>query len=155
MRFGPDVEARVLGQLAEHPDDHLVFPEANYTERGRILISRDNRTVSLHRWLHTRTTGEILDPEVYLLRFCTNDRCLNPRHHTVHHAPRLPEPDPKIHLGPPRPTRGEILAARTHCPHGHEYTPENTYIHTQRDGYRRRACRTCRRNRAAEHRRNP
>jgi hypothetical protein len=31
---------------------------------------------------------------------------------------------------------------KTHCPQGHEYTPENTMIY---DGGRRRACRTCRR----------
>lgn len=32
--------------------------------------------------------------------------------------------------------------AKTHCPHGHEYTPENTIVFPS-DG--RRRCRTCRR----------
>lgn len=32
--------------------------------------------------------------------------------------------------------------AKTHCPHGHEYTPENTIVYPS-DG--RRRCRTCRR----------
>ena len=31
-------------------------------------------------------------------------------------------------------------AAKTHCPHGHEYTPENTY---RRPGTGRRVCREC------------
>ncbi len=31
----------------------------------------------------------------------------------------------------------------THCPAGHEYTPENTYIRTNGNGYRQ--CRACRR----------
>lgn len=31
---------------------------------------------------------------------------------------------------------------KTHCPKGHEYTPENTYFHDPRSG---RSCRTCKR----------
>lgn len=38
-------------------------------------------------------------------------------------------------------TGGQFRAARTHCPQGHEYTPENVY-HTPAGS---RACRTCRR----------
>lgn len=47
------------------------------------------------------------------------------------------------HLANPlngRPDIGEVNAAKTHCPAGHEYTPENTII--DRDG---RRCRVCRR----------
>ena len=32
----------------------------------------------------------------------------------------------------------------THCPQGHEYTPENTYIYTSPKGQDSRSCRTCR-----------
>lgn len=35
--------------------------------------------------------------------------------------------------------------AKTHCPQGHEYTPENTWIDSQRGG---RACRACKRDRS-------
>jgi hypothetical protein len=38
-------------------------------------------------------------------------------------------------------TGGEHQRAKTHCPHGHEYTSENTIVF-QSDG--RRRCRTCR-----------
>jgi hypothetical protein len=34
----------------------------------------------------------------------------------------------------------EINARKTHCPHGHEYTPENTIV---RGGYHGRQCKTC------------
>lgn len=34
---------------------------------------------------------------------------------------------------------GEVQKAKTHCPHGHEYTPENTIV--TRQGWRR--CRAC------------
>jgi hypothetical protein len=39
-----------------------------------------------------------------------------------------------------------IAAARTHCPHGHEYKPENTYL-SKKDGTR--ICRACNRERVA------
>lgn len=32
---------------------------------------------------------------------------------------------------------------RTHCPHGHEITPANTYRYVDRDGYVIRQCKTC------------
>lgn len=36
-------------------------------------------------------------------------------------------------------------ASKTHCPHGHEYTPENTYIRRNRKhGWKGRRCRSCR-----------
>ena len=38
-------------------------------------------------------------------------------------------------------------ARRTHCRHGHEYTPENTYWSNRPDGARWRQCRTCGRER--------
>lgn len=38
----------------------------------------------------------------------------------------------------------------THCPEGHEYTEENTYRFTRKDGRREKHCRQCRRDRAYE-----
>jgi hypothetical protein len=38
--------------------------------------------------------------------------------------------------------RGNPWKGRTHCEHGHEYTPENTYWRTERSGSGRR-CRAC------------
>lgn len=35
------------------------------------------------------------------------------------------------------------MANRTHCPKGHEYTPENTYLYQRKDGGYARFCRTC------------
>jgi len=37
----------------------------------------------------------------------------------------------------------------THCPQGHEYTPENTYIHYKPTGGQMRGCRECRKARTA------
>lgn len=35
--------------------------------------------------------------------------------------------------------------AKTHCPHGHEYSPENTLRHRKANGSYSRDCRTCKR----------
>jgi hypothetical protein len=39
--------------------------------------------------------------------------------------------------------RAEQQRAKTHCPHGHEYTPENTYVINRTGGRTARQCRTC------------
>ena len=38
----------------------------------------------------------------------------------------------------------------THCPQGHEYTPENTYIYAQKKGGSGRGCKICRVERTRE-----
>ena len=42
-----------------------------------------------------------------------------------------------------------VWANKTHCPQGHEYTPDNTYIRASEGGARR--CRECKRIRSREH----
>ena len=41
-------------------------------------------------------------------------------------------------------------AAQTHCKWGHEFTPDNTYVYTYKNGRKTRMCRTCRRKRFLE-----
>lgn len=64
-------------------------------------------------------------------RACMHRRCANPAHlEAVTHVENV--------------SRGRSFMAdyarRTHCPHGHEYTPENTYL--ERNGTHR-VCREC------------
>lgn len=56
---------------------------------------------------------------------CPHRRCVNPIHLEV--------------VTPGENTRRGVPARKTHCIHGHEFTPENTYV---RRGQRR--CQTCR-----------
>lgn len=72
---------------------------------------------------------------------CPHRPCVNPEHlEAVTPWENKRRSNTWAHLG-------EMQAAKTHCPEGHEYTPENTYI-TPSQGSR--VCRTCRR----EHRRS-
>lgn len=38
---------------------------------------------------------------------------------------------------------GKACRAKTHCPQGHEYTPENVYLKTRPDGGMKRNCAVC------------
>lgn len=83
------------------------------------------RLVQAHRWAYEHFVGEI--PEGAVVHHeCENPSCVNPDHlRPVSHRKNLKLAD-------------TWSGNRTHCPHGHEYTPENTY-----EWSGRRVCRTC------------
>lgn len=50
--------------------------------------------------------------------------------------------------------RAHIGSKATHCPKGHEFTPENTQYNVRRDGRKSRRCGECNRLRASQHYKN-
>lgn len=105
----------------------------DYARYGRTLV---------HRYLYEEMVGPI--PTRTLDHFkCDTPLCVNPFH-------VRPATDRENTL------RGDTLAARNlakmHCPEGHPYDEENTYV----DPKGARHCRTCQRqaNRASYHRRH-
>ncbi|MEU1240082.1 HNH endonuclease signature motif containing protein [Micromonospora parva] len=73
---------------------------------------------------------------------CRHRLCVNPAHlEAVTQRDNLLRSQ---HTGPHR------NAAKTHCPRGHEYSPDNTYSRPTAKGYARRECKTCRRERIAQ-----
>lgn len=102
---------------------------------GRLVV--DGWTQSVHRVAYETYVGPI--PEGHEIdHTCKNRRCINPAHleAVTHHVNVL---------------RGDIggwQRRRTHCPKGHAYDTENTYI-TPTGA---RACRACSRKRDIERR---
>ena len=99
---------------------------------GYAQVYRDGRRWMAHRLTYTLWRGEI--PEgMQVCHSCDVRHCLNPDH---------------LWLGTNLQNQLDSIAKRrhanltkTHCPNGHEYTPENTRL---RDGVKRE-CKTCNR----------
>lgn len=93
------------------------------------------KKVVSHRFAYEQLVGEI--PEgLQLDHLCRNRACVNPEH--------LEPVTQQVNI-----LRGFSIATanrlKTHCPHGHLYSAENTYIHPKNNG---RICRACARKRS-------
>lgn len=98
------------------------------------------RNEKAYRFAYELLVGPIPDG-LHLDHLCRNRACVNPAHL---------EPVTNRVNG----LRGESFAAKnarkTHCPRGHEYTPESTRIKMSRHGHPGRECRICHTLRAHE-----
>ena len=68
-----------------------------------------------HRVSYERTHKIILTPDQFLHHNCKNKACINPAHLEI--VSQLTHTDSAIYGN----------KEKTYCPHGHKYTPENTY----------------------------
>lgn len=116
------------------------------------------RLVSAHRWSYAFHVGPVpeglqIDHRCHSVDrtcvggiACTHRACVNPQH--------LEAVSGKTNTAriPPLPAarRGLHQTFKTHCPKGHAYTPENTYVHVRESGGINRVCRACKRDRWAE-----
>lgn len=94
---------------------------------GRFRVGKNK--VAVHRWVYEQTYGPIPD-ELEIDHLCSNRACVKLEHlEVVTHRVNV--------------LRGNGLTAKmaraTHCPHGHTFSPENTYVIKNY-----RVCRTCR-----------
>jgi hypothetical protein len=102
--------------------------QANASPNGYGRFYRDGRQHGAHRVAYELNVGPI--PEGLTIdHLCKNTRCVNPNH--------LEAVPAAVNM-----LRGDSPCARnarkTHCKHGHEFTPENTRLSS-----RGRACLTC------------
>lgn len=107
--------------------------KASLDGKGYGKFHYDGKHRRAHRVAYELLVGEI--PEGLALdHLCSNPVCVNPDHL-----------EPVTHAENARRGRN-AQRDKTHCAHGHEYSPENTQ--TAPDG--RRSCRTCRSRSSAE-----
>lgn len=94
---------------------------------GYGAFGLDGKIVRAHRLAYESTIGSV-PVGLELDHLCRDRACVNPYHlEPVTHQVNMQRGD-----------TGKHLADRTHCPSGHEYTPENTRIYRSM-----RYCREC------------
>ncbi len=113
---------------------------------GQIL-DKSGQTKSWHKRAAHRVSYELFVgsiPEgLDLDHLCRTRGCVNPAH--LEPVTRTEN----IRRGICSEVQKQRHKMRTHCPHGHEYTPENTYLTKPYRGYRNRMCKNCARIRMA------
>ena len=104
--------------------------------QGYGAIRYDGKQVGVHRLSAHLFLGFNLDSDMWILhkRECPNKNCWNPEHLYI----GTPKENTRDFDIDGRPKRGRY---KTHCPQGHEYTPENTRI----DKKGAQTCRECNR----------
>jgi len=97
----------------------------------------NGKTILLHRFIYEYYHGAIC-PDLEIDHLCRNRKCVNTDHlEAVTHIENCK-----------RGLVGKINnweSKKTHCPQGHEYTPENTYKHNNK-GIIHRRCNICNKN---------
>jgi len=126
--FTPEIMARFMVKVQKGKQCWEWTSHINIGGYATFWI--DGRSWVAHRYIYEAAVGEIPDG-LQLDHLCRNRGCVNPDH--------LEPVTGRENL-----LRGTGFAAinarKTHCIHGHEYTPENTYI---APGANRRKCLTC------------
>ena len=113
------------------PDSCLLWPHGTDKDGyGRLHTPGIPGQQYAHRVAYEWVNGPV-PAGLELDHLCRVHACYNPHHlEAVTHSVNIS-----------RGTKSTVNASKTHCPHGHEYTTENTYINTR--GHR--VCRECRR----------
>lgn len=107
--------------------------------KGYIMHCHRAFRASGHRIVYMLIHGVRLAKEEQVCHSCDERRCWNPAHLFVGSN----QDNAKDMAAKKR----HHLNRKTHCKHGHEFTPENTYEHTDKHGHKHRTCITCDRER--------
>ena len=138
--FDARIPAHIWERVHAEPNSGCWLWTGAATTRGYgtlwdVPIAGKRRSLQAHRYVYSMLAGPIPDG-TEIDHLCRTHCCVNPAHL-----------DPVPHAVNCR--RGNVginSRSKTHCPHGHPYNDENTYVVPSTG---ERVCRTCKRRRAA------
>lgn len=125
-------EERFWAKVGDTSDPDACWPwTASMYRNGYGAFYFNGRTNCAHRAAYEMFVGPI-SPGLVIDHLCRNRACVNP----IHLEPVTQYVN--LHRSPI--TLNSLKAAQTHCVHGHEFTPENTWYRCKGKG---RYCKTC------------
>lgn len=122
---------RALERVVQDPNGCWIW-QGQKNHRGYGLKYHRRFNLQVHRTLYQITHHRNLDRWDYVCHTCDVTSCVNPTHMWIG-SPSDNQKDMQ------RKRRGKYQTA-THCKQGHEFTPENTWVHKKTN---HRHCRTC------------
>jgi hypothetical protein len=111
-------------------------------QRGYPGGAYGSKSCRVHRRMLEVKLGKLLPTEIQACHTCDTPPCCNPDH-------MYPATNQQNHLDGAKRKRMQGQN-KTQCVHGHEYTPENTYLDQRPGGGGSRHCRMCARIRLAK-----
>lgn len=137
-----DLPERIAAKIEPEPMSGCWLWTAADNGIGYGVVQWRGRVRAAHIVVYEALVGPV-PVGLELDHLCRNPSCVSPWHlEPVTHSEN-------VRRGTAGPTRAAQQRAKTHCPQGHEYSPENTYSYTGRAG---RHCKACNRVRQAAQR---
>ena len=109
--------------------------------RGYGQININGKMIKSHRFIYEYYHGQIC-PDLVIHHLCYNRACCE-----IAHLEERTQKENTLDIDSSTPSA--INSRKTHCKHGHEFTPENTYVHPTKG---KRDCRMCHREWKKNHR---
>jgi len=129
-----DALDRFFAKVEEDPETECWNWTACVSPEGYGKFHFEGKVVYAHRFAYMELIREIPD-ELVLNKVCKSRVCVNPDH--------LDPVTRKVNVN-----RGDlhlVNGSKTHCKFGHPFDKKNTYRIVDKDGFKHRQCRECKR----------